>query len=245
MTTTERVRVPRSARHRRTLIALLAAIFIASIAGVSAHIVRGVIYPALATAFVSSLTATQDAPVKIMWVNQATQGTVDTGLRVVCFYAANTSPARADDADWPRVTAVGFELPGAPSGFSLLEPLDGEWELVEGGEAAIPGHGTVALDFALRAHVNPAGWFRKGPQDPLGIPPGQPQTRGSGTRFCVSGPFPDTLPNPSDPNQPIATTIEQIINGAVVGFHRVQPHGPSTDVGLWENPQRSVPLYPE
>jgi hypothetical protein len=31
----------------------------------------------------------------------------------------------------------------------------------------------------------------------------------------------------------------------VVGFHRVQPQGPSTDVGLWENLARTVPLYPE
>jgi hypothetical protein len=246
MTTTERVRVPRPARRRGTPIALLAAILITSIAGVSAHIVRGVVDPALATAFVSSPTATQDAPVKIMWVNQATLSSVDTGLRVVCFYAANTSPARADDPNWPRVTALGFEVPGALSGFTLLEPLDGEWELVEGGTAAIPGREAVTLDFAMISRVNRPRRSREGRNGPRGISPGQSPTRGTGTRFCVSGPFPDTLPNLSDPHgPPVATTIEGLINGVVVGFDRVQPHGPSRDVGLWESPQRFVPLYPE
>ena len=236
---TQRVRVPQSARHRRTLIALLGAIFMASMAGVSAHIVRGVVNPTLATAFVSSPSGGLDAPIKIVW------GAQDTRLRVVCFNVANTSLPRADDADWPRVTAVGFELPGAPSGFALLTPLDGEWELVEGRTAAIPGHEAVTLDFALVARVNPAGFSQKGPRDLLGIPPGQPQTRGSGTRFCVSGPFPDTLPDPSAPHERLATTVEHILNGVVVGFHRVQPDGPSTDVGVWESPLRSIPLYLE
>ena len=195
--------------------------------------------PTLATAFVSSPSAGTDAPIKIMW------GTQDTRLRVVCFNAANTSIPRADDADWPRVMAVGFELPGRPSGFSLLEPLDDEWELVEGRTVAIAGRGTVALDFAIVARANPAGWFRRGPHDPPGIPPGQPATRGSGTRFCVSGPFPDTLPDLSDPSKTVATTIEALINGVVVSFHGVEPLRRSEELGLWENPQRSVPLYVE
>ena len=93
-------------------------------------------------------------------------GIQDTGLRVVCFNAANTSLPRADDADWPRVTAVGFELPGRPSGFALVEPLDEKWELVEGIRVAISGRGTVAVDFAMVARPDLAGWFRKGP----GIP---------------------------------------------------------------------------
>ena len=227
-------------RHRRICLAATLAAFIASMAGVSAHIVRGVTYPTLTSAFVSSPSAGADAPIKITW------GAVDTRLRVVCFNVANTSPARVDDPDWPRVTDVGFELPGAPSGFTLLEPQDGEWELVEGRRAAIPGHATVSLDFALIARVNRAGWFRKGPHAPLGIPPGQPAVRGSGTRFCVSGPFPDTLPVPGAPSQPpIPTTIENILNGVVVAFHRVQPRGLSPDVGLWESPLRAVPLYAE
>ena len=237
--TTERVRLLRFIRSSRTLVAPLGAIFVASVAGVSAHVVRGVMNPTFATAFVSSPTAGTDAPIKIMW------GTRDTGLRVACFFAANTSMPRADDADWPRVMAVGFELPGTPSGFSLLEPLNDEWELVQGGTVAIADRGTVALDFAIVARVNPAGWLRRGPHDPRGIPPGQPATRGSGIRFCVSGPFPDTLPDLSDPSKTVVTTIEGIINGVVVSFQRLEPHGPSRDVGIWENPQRAVPSYPE
>jgi hypothetical protein len=237
--TTERVRLPRFIRSRRTLVALLGAILVASVAGVSAHVIRGVMNPTFVTAFVSSPSAGTDAPIKIMW------GTQDTGLRVVCFYAANTSIPRADDADWPRVMGVGFELPGRLAGFSLVEPLNNEWELVEGRTVAIDDRGTVALDFAIVARVNPAGWFRRGPHDPRGIPPGQPATRGSGTRFCVSGPFPDTLPDLSDPSTTVATTIEAVINGVVVSFHGVEPHGPSRELGLWENPQRFVPLYPE
>lgn len=221
------------------LVALLVAIVAASAAGVSAHVVRGVVNPTLATAFVSSPSAGTDAPIKIMWSAQ------DTGLRVVCFSAANTSIPRADDADWPRVIAVGFELPGRPSGFALLQPLDGDWELVEGRTVAIADRGTVAVDVAIVARVNPAGWFRRGPHDPRGIPPGQPAARGSGTRFCVSGPFPDTLPDLTDPSKTVATTIEGILNGVVVSFQGVEPHGLSRDLGIWENPQRAVPLYPE
>ena len=172
-------------------------------------------------------------------------GSQDTGLRVVCFNAANTSLPRADDADWPRVTAVGFELPGRPSGFALVEPLDEKWELVEGIRVAISGRGTVAVDFAIVARPDLAGWVRKGPRDPRGIPPGQPASRGSGTRFCVSGPFPDTLPNLSDPSQTVPTTIEGIVNGVVLNFQGVEPHGHSRELGLWDNPQRVVPLDPE
>ena len=237
--TTERVRLPRFIRSRRAPVAMLVAIFLASVAGVSAHVVRGVVNPTIATAFVSSPSAGADAPIKIMW------GARDTGLRVVCFYAANTSIPRADDARWPRVMGVGFELPGRPTGFALLEPLDDEWELVEGSTVALAGHGTVALDFAIIARVNPAGWFREGPRDPRGIPPGQAATRGSGTRFCVSGLFPDTLPDLSDPSNTVTTTIEGIVNGAVVSFLGLEPLGPSSDLGVWENPLRSVPLYPE
>jgi hypothetical protein len=228
--------VPRP-RHGRLL--FLAAFLIASMAGVSAHVVVGRINPTLAKAFVSSPSGGQDVPIKVMW------GTQDTGLRIVCFNVANTSQPRSDDPGWPRITAVGFELPGSISGFSLLTPIDGEWALVEGGTAAIPDHETVTLDFALQAGVNPAGLSEKGPNHLLGIQPGQPQARGAGTRFCVSGPFPDNLPDRADPNKLVPTTIEQILNGVVVGFHGMYPGGPSTDVGLWENPLRSVPLYHE
>jgi hypothetical protein len=68
----------------------------------------------------------------------------------------------------------------------------------------------------------------------------------------VSGPFPDTLPDISDPTKTIPTTIEQIISGVVVGFRSVERHDPSFDIGVWI-PQplvqppipRTIPLYSE
>jgi hypothetical protein len=165
-------------------------------------------------------------------------------LRVACFNVANSSPIGLEDPAWPRITRVGFELPGSPTGFSLLEPLNGDWELIEGVSVEIPGRATVSLDFSIVARVNPAGLSPRGPHDLLGIAPGQLEVRGNGTRFCVSGPFPDTLPNPAAGNSPLPTTIELILNGVVIGFHRVGPYGPSTDVGLWTNSLRAVPLYP-
>jgi hypothetical protein len=224
--------------NNRSRTVLLAALSLASIAGVSAHGVRGGNFPTAALAFVSSPTGDTDAPVKIVW------GGVDTNLRVVCFYAANTSPKRVDDNDWPRVTAVGLELPRAPAGFSLLEPLNGDWQLVEGIQAEIPNQGNVTLDVAIVANVNPAGLAEQGPNLLLGIPPGQTRARGNGTRFCISGPFPDTLPKLGAPGESVNTTIELLLNGVVVGFHRVEHAGPSTDVGVWESPMRAVPLYP-
>ncbi len=206
---------------------LLGTLIVAVTARVSAHVIRGLQFPGLATAFVSSPTSGTDAPIAVRW------GAVDTGLRVVCFNVANTSPARADRPEWPRVIGAGFELPGAPSGFTLLEPLDG-WKIVEGVHASLEGHGEVTLDFAVVATWDEG---RHGHHhDSNGIPPGQTAVRGSGTRFCVSGPFPDEL----SPGQP--TTIEQILNGVVVAFKRVEEG--ERDLGVWDNPAREIPLYP-
>ena len=222
-----------------TQIALPAAILLASIAGVSAHVVRGMDNPTLATAFVSSPSGGSDAPIRVAW------GGVDTKVRIVCFNVANTSPLRADDSDSPRVTAAGFELPGSPRGFTLLEPLGGDWQIVEGAQATLPGGQSLTLDFAVVTHASSADWQHKSAVPHDGIPPGQAQARGSGTRFCISGPFPDTLPNPSVPGETVATTVETILNGVVVRFSRVRAHGQSGDLGLWDNPSRTVPLYPD
>ena len=101
---------------------------------------------------------------------------------------ANPSDERVDRPGWPRVTGVGLELPGAPTGFALLSPLDGNWELSEGVTVSMPGHDPVTLDFAIHARVNPTGRTPGRPHQPRGVPPGQPDlTRGTGTRFCVSG----------------------------------------------------------
>ena len=150
---------------------------VGALAGLSAHVVRGLAFPAQATAFVSSPSAGADAPIPILW------GAQDTGLRVVCFNVANSSPPLAGAPEWPRVIGAGFELPGTPAGFSLLSPTDGAWELIEGAALPVPGHGGVGLDFAIVAR----------PATLRGLPPGQAAVRGSGTRFCVSGPFPATV----------------------------------------------------
>ena len=194
----------------------------------SAHTVRG-LSATSATAFVGSPTAGSDLPVPIAWGTPPNR--FATGSSVACFHVSNTSARPAGD-EWPRVTAVGFELPGTQSGFTLLSPQSEGWELVENVDVDTP-RGTVTVDFALVAPVNPMGRSTAGnPRDLLGLPPNQPAGRGNGTPFCVAGPFPAGM------------SIEQIIDGVVVRFHNVEPHGPSIDVGLWDNPARTVPLYP-
>ena len=180
-------------------------------ASASAHVVRGILYPTLATAFVSSPSAAEDALLPIAWAGH------DTGLRVACFYVANTSPALAAAAGFPRITAVGFELPGPRAGFALSTPIDSGWQVVNNVSASLLGRGQVTLDFAL---------LSSGP----GIAPGQTGSRGNGTKFCVTGPFPE------------GSTIEQILNGIVIGY-QAQANGPIAEIGLWDNAQRAVPLF--
>jgi hypothetical protein len=213
-------------RHLAKRASVIATLVVASLAGVSAHVIRGVLHPTQVTGFVSSPSGGTDVPIAVAW------GARTTGLRVACFFVANTSAPRSDAPDWPRVTAVGFALPGEARGFALMSPLDAGWELLEDVPVTIPAVGDTTIDFALVAPVNPMG-HGKAPRggELLGIPPGQPGGRGSGNRFCVSGPFPD------DPAiaTPTPLTIEQIINGVVLRFHGVGPHGPSIDLGIWEN----------
>ena len=214
---------------QRTAIVLLCALIVSLAASLSAHVVKGLVSPTLATAFVSSPSSGVDAPIPIKW------GTVDSGHRVVCFNVANTSPERLDRPGYPRVTAAGVELPGEPSGFTLLEPLDGNWDLVEGARVRLTEDEKVTLDFAIVARET---WWSRRPRDPQGIPPGQAAVRGTGTRFCVSGPFPDEIA----PGQ--ATTIEQILNGVVVGFVGVAGNKHGFDLGVWDNAARIIPLFP-
>jgi hypothetical protein len=206
---------------------------VASAVAVSAHRIKGLYYEGLVKAFVSSPSSGVDSPVAIRW------STRDTGLRVACFFVSNSSAPRADLTAWPRVTGVGLELPGQLSGFTLLSPLDQGWDLVEGVPVNLPGHGAMTLDFALLAPVNPVGHPR-GPHQLLGLPPGMPDVPQNGQLFCVSGPFPDK----PGTNPPLPYTIEELINGVVVRFHHVEGHGPSLDVGIWDNPARTIPLYP-
>jgi hypothetical protein len=215
--------IRRSISNRRSTAWIAAAgLAVASLAGISAHSVKSLANPTLATAFVSSPSAGTDAPIPIAWAG------ADTGLKVACFNTANTSPARQDDPLWPRVTAIGFELPGRLSGFRLVAPAS-DWSLEENVEAPL-GDTAVTLDFAIVAPVNPMGRSIVGdPHHLLGLPPNQSRP---GARFCVSGPFPSGL------------TIEQILNGVVVRFHGVDGGGPSIDFGVWDNAGRTIPLFP-
>jgi hypothetical protein len=232
----------RSALRRPEL--MLGVLLSAWVVELSAHVIKTLDFADTVTAFVSSPSAGSDAPVRIAW------STTDTGLRVVCFNVANTSTPNAPNAPWPRITSVGFELPGAPTGFSLLAPLDGNWQLVEGVRSTLEPTTEVTLDFAIVAGVNPTGRTPGRPADPRGIPPGQPAVRGAGTQFCVSGPFPDRLPDlsTSDPTNTVATTIELLINGVVVGFSGVEGRHQGSDTGVWFPPPgtnpRQIPLYP-
>ena len=234
------VRYPRTAAVR-TAVALLGALVLSG-AALSAHSIIGLMsrdFAFPAKAFASSPTAGTDRAIPIKW------GAGDSGLRLICFYVANASAERADRPGWPRITAAGFELPGRRSGFALVEPLDGKWELAEGQRVQLNGH-TVSLDFAIVASRTPTPSFWS-PRNPRGIPPGQKAERGSGTSFCVSGPFPDEPPPPNvdPPAEPITTRIEDIINGVVVGFEGVDGVPFGIDAGVWDNPARIIPLYPK
>ncbi|HUQ89705.1 MAG TPA: hypothetical protein VM096_19235 [Vicinamibacterales bacterium] len=172
----------------------------------------------------------------IQWVNPSSTPptTYDTGLRVACFFVANPSQADPARPDWPRITSVGFEMPGAQSGFALVDPVGGDWQLRENVPATLSGH-DITLDFAIVAGVNPTGRTPGKPDSPLGIGPGQPDlTRRTGTRFCVSGPFPPQL-----------ARIEDILNGVVVGFHGVEGNHQGADSGVWftQGALRPIPLY--
>ena len=50
-----------------TVLFVIGAILLASLSAVSAHVVKGLSSPALATAFVSSPSAGTDAPLRIQW----------------------------------------------------------------------------------------------------------------------------------------------------------------------------------
>jgi len=219
---------------QRYRIVLLSVLVLASLTAISAHTVRSVSSSPV-KAFVSSPTSGNDSPVAIQWLNPSTPPTTfDTGLRVACFFVANPSLPDPARPDWPRITSVGFELPGTPSGFALVDPVDGNWQLRENVPTTLAGQ-DITLDFTIVAGVNPTGRTPAKPEDPSGIPPGQPDTtRGAGIRFCVSGPFPPQL-----------TKIEDILNGVVVGFHGVEGNHQGVDAGVWfvQGALRPIPLY--
>jgi hypothetical protein len=111
-----------------------------------------------------------------------------------------------------RITAIGFELPGDLSGFTLLSATDGDFRVLEG-VTHVPGLPDVTLDFALVT-----GRTFGGGQPPLGLPPSSMLTT-----FCVSGPFPQDL------------AIERLLDRGVLRFQSVGADGELGDVAIWEN----------
>jgi hypothetical protein len=178
------------------LIALLLAAAAWSI-DLSAHRVIGRTYPGVVGALVQSPTASPtDLPIPIF----------NTGLSVICIRVTNTtSPADV------RITALGLELPGTLSGFSLLSPLDRGLAVQENVQQ-LPGFPDVTLDVSVVTGTN----FTSG-RPRLGLLPSTtPMT------ICLSGPF-----NP-------ATPIETLLNGVFVRFEGGESYANATDIGVWE-----------
>ena len=148
-------------KHLRKATAVIFVALYFSAAAV-AHTIRGVNYPTLAVARLSSPTSNLDRPIPL-----------GGDLALACFNVQNRSLYAA------KITAVGFDLPGDFTGFALVSPVGTEFDL-ENEVGQVPGFPKLTLDFALLtgrtfASGNPAD----------GLPPGS-----TPTQFCVSGPFP-------------------------------------------------------
>jgi len=129
-----------------------------------------------------------------------------TDLSVVCFRVRNTSPFDS------RITAIGLDLPGDLTGFTLVSPTDGDFHLIEE-VTQVPGLPDVTLDFALVTGPTFAGG-----QPNAGLPPSSTLTT-----FCVSGPFPQDI------------AIERLLDRGVLRVQRVGADGELGDVAIWEN----------
>jgi hypothetical protein len=133
-------------------------------------------------------------------------GIPGTDLSIMCFKIRNTSPFDS------RITAIGFDLPDSPTGFSLVSPTDGGFQLIEQ-VSNVPQLPDVTLDFALVT-----GHTFGGGRPHAGLPPSDTLTT-----FCVSGPFPEGTP------------IERLLDLGVLRVQRVGPNGEEGDVAVWEN----------
>jgi hypothetical protein len=132
-----------------------------------------------------------------------------TALSVACFKVRNTSPFDS------RITAIGIDVPGTATGYTLISPVDSSFHLVEA-VANVPELHDVTLDFALVT-----GRTFGGGQPNVGLAPGAALTT-----FCVSGPFPQDLP------------IERLLDGGVLRMQRVGENGEAGDLVVWENRPR-------
>ena len=132
-----------------------------------------------------------------------------TALSIVCFTVRNTGALDS------RITAIGFDLDGTLTGFSLLAPAGGAFELIED-VSNVPQLSDVTLDFALVT-----GRTFGGGHPASGLPRSD-----TATQFCVSGPFDTTVP------------IERLLDRGVLRVQRVGPDGESGDIAVWESRPR-------
>ena len=125
---------------------------------------------------------------------------------LACFAVRNTGLFDS------RITAIGFELPGELTGFSLVSASSSGFHLI-GPVEHVPELPDVTLDFALVTGRTFGGGYPHGglaPDDPL-------------TTFCVRGPFDPTVP------------IERMLDRGVLRVQRVGADGELGDVAVWEN----------
>ena len=186
-------------RQQSRAVRFAIALGIAAVAGavVQAHTYVGIGDAVNARARVQSPNAsTVDFPIPIPGTN----------LSVVCFKVRNTSPFDS------RITAIGFDVPGTATGYTLVSPTDTPFHLIEQ-VSNVPELPETTLDFALVT-----GRTFGGGQPNAGLAPSPTLTT-----FCVSGPFPPALP------------IERVIDGGVLRMQRVGPVGEAGDILVWEN----------
>ncbi len=179
---------------RRSPAAVLLAIVAASVPA-AAHNYVGLELRDLVRARVQSPSASAtDLPVPLP----------GTDLSVVCFGVRNTGLFDS------RITAIGLDLPGGLRGFTLVSPVSSGFHLIENVEH-VPGLNDVTLDFALVS-----GRTFGGGKPAAGLPPS-----GDLTTFCVSGPFPQTMP------------IERMLDLGVLRVQRAGPDGEMGDLAVW------------
>ncbi len=167
---------------------------------VSAHNYFGLEHPALVRARVQSPNAsTADFPLPIP----------GTDLSVVCFRIRNSGEFDS------RITAMGVDVPGDRTGYTLISPTNTTFHLVEQ-VAGVPALRGVVLDFALLT-----GRTFGGGHPDAGLPPSSELVT-----VCISGPFPRDVP------------IERLLDQGVLRLQRVGVDGELSDVAVWENRSR-------
>lgn len=157
---------PLNTRSRLRSIAYAFLVLAACAAAASAHNIKGIEHPTLATARITSPTTAADAPVPIF----------STGVSVACFNVRNTSPFGAVITGW------GLDLPGDNGEFSLVLPTESIFS-VETNVDMDPLIPNRSLDFAFL--TGPRFNSHRGQSGLL------PSTQF--TTFCVSGVFPSGM----------------------------------------------------